>query len=87
MNDLLRDRRLPGVRRHLRQIYVDPITGRSDWGLIASPDGGIPGMHSLSQAEPINRQGFGFDDAALAGRHSYRECVFGVELPPPIPNR
>jgi type II secretory pathway pseudopilin PulG len=84
LDDLLRDPRLPGARRHLRRIYVDPIAGGTDWGLIASPDGGIAGVHSLSELEPIKQQGFGLDEAALAGRRSYREWVFGADLPPPI---
>ncbi|RPI45026.1 MAG: hypothetical protein EHM59_11255, partial [Betaproteobacteria bacterium] len=30
LDELLRDPRYPGVRRHLRKIYVDPITGRPE---------------------------------------------------------
>ncbi len=33
LEHLLRDPRFPGVRRHLRKIFVDPITGTTEWGV------------------------------------------------------
>lgn len=51
---LLRDPRFPGVRRHLRKLFVDPITGKSDWGVMYMGDKvGVLGVHSLSQAKPF----------------------------------
>lgn len=32
--ELLHDTRFPGMRRHLRKIYVDPMTGTAEWGLV-----------------------------------------------------
>jgi type II secretory pathway pseudopilin PulG len=46
MDELLRDPRVPGVRRHLRQLYADPLTGRDDWVVIRDPQGFITGVHS-----------------------------------------
>jgi type II secretory pathway pseudopilin PulG len=68
LDDLLLDRRWPTVRRHLRRIYLDPVTG-ADWVLVPAPGGGILGVHSRSTAIPLKRQGFGrldeaFEDAA-----------------------
>lgn len=40
--DLAEDRRGPLVRHHLREVYVDPFTGKADWELVPSiqqPDG------------------------------------------------
>lgn len=59
---LLRDDRVPEVRRHLRRIYADPMTGRADWGLVRDAQGGIVGVHSLSPSGPapgtLNAQRF-----------------------------
>src|SRR4051794_1161127 len=43
MEDLLQDPRYPNVQRHLRKLYVDPVTGKPDWGLVKAPDGSIIG--------------------------------------------
>lgn len=57
--ELLADRRSPVVRRHLRKIPLDPVTGQLDWGVIYSSDNaGIIGVHSLSQAKPFKRANF-----------------------------
>lgn len=32
LTDLLEDRRGPVLRRHLRQAFVDPMTGQATWG-------------------------------------------------------
>lgn len=55
LEDLLRDARSVNVSRHLRQIFPDPITGETRWGLIRLPDGGIVGVHSLSGRAPLQR--------------------------------
>lgn len=44
LQDLLEDKRYVTMRRHLRQVYVNPVSGRADWGLITNPDGGIRGV-------------------------------------------
>jgi type II secretory pathway pseudopilin PulG len=53
LEDLLRDDRALQPVRHLRRIYLDPMTGRPEWGLIRAPDGGIVGVHSLSERQPM----------------------------------
>lgn len=55
LEDLLRDDRGITPRRHLRRVYVDPMTGDVHWGLIRLPDGGIVGVHSLSDRRPYPR--------------------------------
>jgi type II secretory pathway pseudopilin PulG len=59
LQDLLRDPRFPNPRRHLRRIFVDPITGKAEWGIIAAGEGAaILGVYSLAQAQPLKIAGF-----------------------------
>ncbi|SFW37790.1 type II secretion system protein [Nitrosovibrio sp. Nv17] len=74
--ELLADRRFPAVRRHLRRIYLDPMTGRAEWGLIIKPGIGLVGVHSLSTEKPIKRANFHERYAAFAEARNYREWLF-----------
>lgn len=84
LEDLLLDPRVPAIRRHLRKIYVDPITVNAEWGLIKAPEGGIMGVHSLSEREPLKRANFDFADqgfeevakSAAERPYSYRDWQF-----------
>lgn len=78
LSELLRDPRLPGVLRHLRQIYADPLTGKADWHLVTDQEGFIIGLYSVADGVPIKRAEFqtqliGFEEA-----ESYRDWVFGL---------
>lgn len=79
LDDLLRDERVPGVRRHLRKIFVDPMTGKAEWGLVRF-DGRIVGVHSLSKKKPIKQDGFEPADADLQKKSSYSEWVFSYRV-------
>lgn len=76
LSELVKDQRFLGVRRHLRQLYRDPMTGLPDWGLVMAPEGGIMGVYSLSEEKAIKRSGFLVRDAALEGKESYAEWQF-----------
>jgi len=88
LDDLLLDPRLPGVRRHLRRIYIDPLTGNDEWGLVRAPDGGIMGVHSLSEARPMKTAAFAPADFAFEGATRYSEWQFVYResraAPPPL---
>ena len=64
LEDLLRDGRVPGIKRHLRKIFVDPMTGKTEWGLIKE-GGRIIGVHSLSANKPLKQGGFAGDLSLL----------------------
>ncbi len=75
--DLLKDPRYPNIRRHLRKLYPDPISGKSEWGTILSLDGkGIVGVYSLSTAIPIKIGNFDPTFQNFGGKTSYTDWVF-----------
>jgi type II secretory pathway pseudopilin PulG len=76
LEDLLRDPRYPQVRRYLRKLYRDPITGTTDWGLIRAADGGIFGVYSPSRERPLKVGGFAPDLSTFQSATRYSEWVF-----------
>lgn len=76
LDDLVEDKRFSPIRRHLRRVYRDPLTASSDWGLVEAPGGGIMGVHSLSEEEPVKTGNFAERDAEFAGAASYRDWSF-----------
>lgn len=53
LEELLQDNRFPKPIRHLRRIYVDPMSNQADWQLLSSTMGGIIGVNSRSRLPPI----------------------------------
>ena len=76
LEDLLRDKRFPGVTRHLRRIYPDPLTGRDDWELMRSPEGGIMGVASKAPGTPLKTENFAPEFEQFRGKSRYSEWVF-----------
>jgi hypothetical protein len=77
--ELLRDPRVPGLRRHLRRLPHDPMTGRSEWGLLRDNGGRIVAVYSLAEGRPIKRDGFdGVRQAGFEEAESYAQWVFGA---------
>lgn len=81
LEELVDDRRWPTPRRHLRQIHVDPMTGSREWGLVTAPGGGILGVHSLSEGEPLKQGGFAPEHEDFTGASTYREWRFVYTAP------
>lgn len=75
LDDLLRDNRVPGIRRHLRKIFVDPMTGKAEWGLV-KVGGRIVGVHSLSERVPVKQDTFEAEEMSFRGKQKYAEWVF-----------
>ena len=49
LEELLADGRYNPPQHYLRKLYRDPVTNLQKWGLIIAPEGGIMGVHSLSE--------------------------------------
>lgn len=76
LEDLLQDNRFPGVKRHLRRLYRDPVTGGAEWGLVQSGEGGIQGIYSVSRLTPLKKAGFDTADMAFESKLHYSEWKF-----------
>jgi len=76
LEDLLKDPQYAFTRRYLRKIYRDPITGSSEWGVERGADGGIVGVHSLSEKHPVKIAGFGVAGNNFEGAVKYSDWVF-----------
>ena len=72
---LLKDPRFAGTKRHLRRHYFDPMTGE-DWDLIKEPNGQIRGVRSRSTKEPFKKDNFSTENEKLVGKTSYAEWEF-----------
>ena len=76
LTDLLEDKRFPVVRRYLRKLYADPMTGAADWQPIVAPGGGILGIASSSKDKPIKVAGFSPSDTAFEKMECYCDWKF-----------
>ncbi len=76
LEELLLDPRRPEIRRYLRKIYLDPITGSPEWGLVTGPAGEIFGVYSLSEEEPLKQSNFPLAEKDFQGKKKYSEWVF-----------
>ena len=82
--ELLEDKRYPMPVRHLRRLYRDPMSGEADWGVVEAPgNGGIMGVHSRSEAEPIKSGNFSEKNQEFAKATKYAEWTF-VHSPPTL---
>ncbi|HET19348.1 MAG TPA: type II secretion system protein [Chromatiales bacterium] len=76
LEDMLRDPRYPGVRRYLRRLWRDPMTGEAEWGLMRGADGGIQGVYSLSEDVPLKIARFDEGEQGFAEAKNYTDWVF-----------
>ena len=80
LQELVRDPRYPMPRRHLRKVFIDPLTGNDQWGLVELDTGpGIVGVYSLSNARPIKVGNFDLARSEFAGKQRYRDWIFAAE--------
>jgi type II secretory pathway pseudopilin PulG len=79
LQDLVEDPRYVTHERHLRKIYLDPITGKRDWGLIKGAEGRIMGVYSQSRETPIKREKFPATFASFEHADRYSDWRFTAE--------
>ena len=85
LKDLTYDTRFVDVRRHLREVYPDPISRSEDWGLITIETGGrngICGIYSKSTDQPLNTAAASLYGIEMPSITQYAERRF--EYIPPI---
>jgi type II secretory pathway pseudopilin PulG len=75
LDELLIDKRFPQSVRHLRRIYIDPLTGDRDWGLVKLGDR-IVGVHSRALGEPLKQAGFAAELASFESASTYADWKF-----------
>ncbi len=90
LDELLKDPRFPGIRRHLRKIFVDPITGKAEWGIVwlnkgstgtfggASGGTGVLAVYSLSASRPLKQANFDARFQNLENREHLSEWKFAA---------
>jgi len=81
LEELLEDKRYLSMQRYLRKVHADPMTGKSQWGTIAAPGGGIMGVYSLSDQRPVKSANFDTADQSFAGSQRYSDWKFLYEPP------
>lgn len=91
LQDLLKDPRFPGTRRHLRKIFVDPVTGRAEWGVLYQGDKvGVLAVYSLSRARPLKVANFDerfqhFENKEHLSEWKFTASGTGVAVAPAVP--
>lgn len=75
LDDMLLDKRFPVIKRHLRKLYIDPMTQKKDWGLILQ-QGRIIGVYSKLKIQPLKRAGFDSNYALFAEATDYQGWKF-----------
>lgn len=91
LEDLLLDPRQPFVRRHLRRLYADPMTGAADWQLEWA-DGQILAVRSRATRQALRRAALpAWVSVSGAPADGARYCDWQMRpqdgAPPPAPPR
>jgi type II secretory pathway pseudopilin PulG len=72
---LILDNRFPSIKRHIRKLYLDPITGLDDWGLVMQGEG-IAGVYSKSDKAPLKKSGFSLENESFKDAKEYSGWKF-----------
>jgi len=79
LDDLVKDPRSANAIRHLRKVYLDPITG--EYFVLIKEGGRIKGVKSASIKTPFRQEGFPEEYSAFEGASSYDQWEFVYQPP------
>ncbi|MES2159810.1 MAG: type II secretion system protein [Pseudomonadota bacterium] len=86
LKELLKDPRFPGTRRHLRKLFVDPMTGKAEWGIVYLGDKvGVLAVYSLSSAKPVKIGNFPARYSGFEGKNHISDWKFAMAQAGPEP--
>jgi len=86
LKELLKDSRFPGTRRHLRKLFVDPMTGKAEWGIVYLGDKvGVLAVYSLSDAKPVKVGNFPARYSGFESKSHISDWKFAMALAGPEP--
>ena len=81
LQDLIEDPRFAQVVRHLREVYMDPVSGEPMREIRDPLDHGITGVYSPALGEPLKVAGFPEADRDFNGAKRYADWRFEFVLP------
>ena len=76
LDQLVRDDRGAVVRRHLRRVFVDPLIGTTEWGIVRDVSGEIVGVFSLAPGAPIKQENFDPPYESFRLAKAYSDWIF-----------
>jgi len=76
LQSLIKDERYLATRRHIRRIYLDPMTEDGKWVLVRDSKGGIKGVFSNSKKKPIKVGNFSSEYFAFEKAKTYADWKF-----------
>jgi len=79
LEDLIRDKRFPTVKRHIRALYHNPISKDHSWELIIEL-GRIKAVTTASTLKPIKKNGFPKQYEQFSNAKTYHDWVFAAGL-------
>lgn len=86
LKELLKDPRFPGIRRHLRKLFVDPMTGKAEWGIVYLGDKvGVLAVYSLSSDKPVKVGNFPARYSGFESKSHISDWKFAMALTGPEP--
>lgn len=82
LGQLLEDQRGVAPERHLRRLYVDPMTRSTDWGLVRDSNGGIVAVYSKSLDPPLRTADLPGALVSDGPHRRYADWKFGIAFEP-----